>query len=98
MVIFTTNEPTRLSQRFRDRCEEMPFRGGSDHLKPWFDALVRRLWEQEGRGPVPDLDGLGMPTLGDAGTMTASFRLAFQQLQRLLRTVGRSALRRTNVR
>jgi hypothetical protein len=35
---------------------------------------------------MPDLDGLGMPTLGDAGSMTASFRLALQQLQRLLRS------------
>jgi hypothetical protein len=86
VVVFTTNEPERLNQRFRDRCEAMAFSGGSNHLKPWIDALVRQLWEREGAGPMPNLDGLGMPTLGDAGTMTASFRLALQQLQQLLRT------------
>jgi hypothetical protein len=85
VVIFTTNEPARLSQRFRNRCEEYAFQGGSERLKPWIEALAQRLWEKEGVGPKPDLDGLGMPNLGDAGTMTASFRLALQQLQRLLR-------------
>jgi hypothetical protein len=85
VVVFTTNEPGRLSQRFRNRCEELAFVGGSGHLKPWIAALAQRLWEREGKGPPPELDGLGMPTLGDTGSMTASFRLALQQLQRLLR-------------
>ena len=85
VVIFTTNEPARLSQRFRNRCEEYAFQGGSERLQPWIAALARRLWEREGKGPPPDLDGMGLPTLGDLGSMTASFRLALQQLQRLLR-------------
>jgi hypothetical protein len=34
VVIFTTNEPARLSQRFRNRCEENTFQGGSERLKP----------------------------------------------------------------
>ena len=85
VIIFTTNEPARLSQRFRNRCEEYAFQGGSERLKPWIAALARRLWEREGKGPLPDLDGIGLPTLGDVGSMTASFRLAVQQLQRLLR-------------
>jgi hypothetical protein len=85
IVIFTTNEPTRLSQRFRNRCEEYAFQGGTDHLKPWIAALAHRLWEREGKGPPPDLDGIGLPTLGDVSSMTASFRLAVQQLQRRLR-------------
>jgi hypothetical protein len=89
VVVFTTNEPERLSQRFRNRCEEYAFRGGSDRLRPWIEALARRLWQREGAGPMPDLDGLGMPSLGDASSMTASFRLALQQLQRLPR-VGSS--------
>jgi hypothetical protein len=85
VVIFTTNEPARLSQRFRNRCEEYAFQGGSDHLRPWIEALALRLWEREGKGPPPDLDGIGLPTLGDVGSMTASFRLAIQHLQRLVR-------------
>jgi hypothetical protein len=89
VVVFTTNEPERLSQRFRNRCEEHAFVGGSDRLRPWIEALARQLWEREGVGPMPDLDGIGMPTLGEAGSMTASFRLALQQLQRLLRAGGR---------
>jgi DNA polymerase III delta prime subunit len=51
VVIFTTNEPTRLSQRFHNRCEEYAFQGGSERLKPWIAALARRLWEREGKGP-----------------------------------------------
>ena len=89
VVVFTTNEPSRLSQRFRNRCEEYAFAGGSERLQPWIQALARRLWEREGAGPVPDLDGLGMPTLGDTGSLTASFRLALQQLQQRLRQVDR---------
>ncbi len=85
VVIFTTNEPARLSQRFRNRCEEYAFQGGSERLRPWIAALARRLWEREGKGPPPDLDGIGLPALGDVGSMMASFRLAVQQLQRLLR-------------
>jgi hypothetical protein len=88
-VIFTTNEPARLSQRFRNRCEEYAFLGGSDRLKPWIAALARKLWDREGKGPPPDLDGIGLPTLGDVGSMTASFRLALQQLQRFVRSNGR---------
>jgi hypothetical protein len=88
VVIFTTNEPARLSQRFRNRCEEYAFQGGSDRLKPWIAALASRLWEREGKGPPPDLEGIGLPTLGDVGSMTASFRLALQQLQRQLRSSG----------
>src|SRR5205823_1550417 len=38
--IVTTNEPARLSQRFRDRCEEYAFQGGSERLKPWIAALA----------------------------------------------------------
>lgn len=86
VVVFTTNEPARLSQRFRNRCEEYTFQGGSDRLRPWIDVLARKLWDREGRGPAPDLDGLGMPTLGSPESMTASFRLALQQLQHLLRS------------
>jgi hypothetical protein len=93
VMVFTTNDPSRLSQRFRNRCEEFAFQGGSEHLKPWIDALVHRLWEQEGIGPPPVLEGLGLPTLGDVGSMTASFRLALQQFQLLLRSLASTSSR-----
>jgi hypothetical protein len=83
-AIFTTKEPARLSQPFRNRCEEYAFQGGTNRLKPWIAALARRLREREGKGPPPDLDGIGLPTLSDVDGITASFRLAVQQLQRLL--------------
>jgi replication-associated recombination protein RarA len=86
VVIFTTNQPEKLSQRFRDRCEVYAFESDSKKLKPHIKKLAERIWRAEvGRGKCPALDILGMPTLGDASTMYASFRLALQQLTRYVR-------------
>lgn len=86
VVIFTTNDPSRLSKRFRDRCEEYHFRHATEELRPYIEALAQRLWEQEGMpGVCPGLDKLGVPTMGDLDAMHASFRLALQQLQRKIR-------------
>jgi hypothetical protein len=52
-VIFTTNEPARLRQRFRNHCEEYAFRDGSERLKQWIAALALRLREREGKGAPP---------------------------------------------
>src|SRR5262245_3924 len=85
-VVFTTNQPERLSPRFRDRCEVYAFESDPDRLQPALQALARRVWKAEGlKGKPPGLDCLGMPTLGSLETMHASFRLALQQVGRLVR-------------
>jgi len=86
VVVFTTNEPERLSKRLRDRCEVYGFVSDPDQLAPALQAFAKRVWRGEGRkGAPPDLKTLGMPTLGSLDTMHASFRLAAQQIARHLR-------------
>src|SRR5262249_27202965 len=71
---------------FRDRCEVYGFESDSAKLAPAIRRLAKRVWHREGcRGSPPQLDTLGMPTLGDPDAMHASFRLAMQQLTRLVR-------------
>lgn len=73
-VIFTTNDTSRLTNRFRDRCEEYSFQGG-DKLKPFAQALAARIWTNEGlAGKPPAMDLLGM------GSDGISFRLVVQQV------------------
>jgi replication-associated recombination protein RarA len=88
VIVFTTNDASRLSRRFKDRCEEYHFQHHTERIGPWIQALVQRVWEQEGgSGACPSLDSLGMPTLEGEDSMHASFRLALQQLQKLTRRV-----------
>jgi len=88
LIVFTTNAPERLSKRFRDRCECYAFVSDPDVLSPHFKALAKRIWKAEGcPGKVPTLEKIGMPTLSMDGpdALHASFRLALQQLSRLIR-------------
>lgn len=86
VIIFTTNEPGRLSQRFIGRCETYAFESNKATIRPWIQALALRIWNREvGTGAPPNLSKIGMPTLGAIDTMHASFRLALQQLQPLIR-------------
>lgn len=86
IIVFTTNAPERLSKRFRDRCEVYAFESSSDKLREPIQALAKRIWKAEvGRGAMPAFEDLGMPTLGSMESLHASFRLALQQLTRLIR-------------
>ncbi len=86
VIIFTTNEPGRLSQRFRDRCEVYAFESETDRLKPHIKALAKYVWKAEGcKGQPPQLDQLGMPTLAGEEGFHASFRLAMKQLVHFIR-------------
>lgn len=88
VIVFTTNMPEKLSRRFRDRCEVYHFTHDRDELQPHIQALARRVWKEAGKaGEPPSLDTLGMPTLSDDDAMHASFRLALQQLAKLIRYV-----------
>jgi len=86
VVVFTTNIPERLTKRFRDRCETYHFTCETKKLRPHIKKLAERVWQAEvGAGQVPKLDTLGMPTLQGPDAMHCSFRLALQQLSRLVR-------------
>jgi hypothetical protein len=86
LVIFTTNEIERHSQRFRNRCEEFAFTCEVHKLRPAIRALARKIWAAEvGEGDPPMIDMLGLPKLGDVSSMHCSLRLAVQELQRLIR-------------
>jgi ATPase family associated with various cellular activities (AAA) len=84
-VIFTSNNISKLSRRFQDRCEVYEFASETEKLVPHIRQLVARIWELEVGGDCPCLDILGMPTLDSADSMHCSFRLAVQQVQKLIR-------------
>lgn len=93
VIVFTTNEPQKLSRRFRDRCECMQFEERSDVLQPHIQELARKVWFAEGQeGDPPYLETLGMPTLGSCDDMHASFRLALKQMQRHIRNANMPAM------
>jgi replication-associated recombination protein RarA len=99
VIAFTTNQPERLTQRFRDRCETYAFESDTLKLAPHIRRLARRIWAAEvGKGACPHLDVLGMPTLAGPDALHASFRLALQQLQQYIRVAkaggGKKALGR----
>ncbi len=86
VFVFTTNDPGKLSQRFRDRCECYSFSSDAEQLQPSIQVLAGEVWSAEGLpGSPPDLDTLGMPTLGNEESLHCSFRLAMQQLTKLVR-------------
>lgn len=94
VVVFTTNNPDKLSKRFRDRCEAFAFEGAVKALRPAIRALAKRIWDKEvGRGAPPRLELLGTATLIDE---TASFRLALQQLAKLIREVRHGSGKKLN--
>src|SRR5262245_8713108 len=86
VILFTTNQIERLSRRFRDRWKLYHFTSDTEELAGPIRDYVRKVWAAEGLpGEPPDLDRLGMPTLGEVESMHASFRLALGQLARLIR-------------
>jgi len=84
VVIFTTNEPEKLSDRLASRCESIEFSGSSPQLKRGMDELVRHIWKQEtGRGVRRLPADLGRFDLAGG---TISIRLALQQIAPYLRS------------
>ncbi|MFA6134578.1 MAG: AAA family ATPase [Phycisphaerae bacterium] len=55
VIIFTTNFPEKLSQRFRDRCTRLAFESDADRLSDTARNLVKAIWQREtGKAPKPD--------------------------------------------
>lgn len=57
VIIFTTNEPDKLGQRFIDRCEHIKFESNARTLKLDGQSYLNRLWVAEGlKGAPPNVD------------------------------------------
>ena len=79
ILIFTTNDPDRLSQRFRNRCQEIEFETRTEVLAPYIRAFVEHVWYQEtGQDECPLDKSLGLPSLAN---WNASFRMALKQME-----------------
>jgi hypothetical protein len=80
VYVFTTNEPGKLSQRFRDRCVSFKFRSDSSCLgaAQW---LVDRVWRGEtGRMDSPRVSSL-------SGTASAGGNVSFRRILQSLAEV-----------
>jgi hypothetical protein len=78
VVVFTTNDVSRLASRFVSRCECLPFHGSPAIVNGAFARFIRYVWRKEtGQELTIIPDGLGV---FDIAGGTLSFRLALQQL------------------
>ena len=91
VVVMTTNSPERLSRRMRERCDQYAFEGRREKLQPVIQKMARRIWSEQVGGKVkpPKFDKLGVPNDGLYDCLNVSFRLAIQQLSRLVREARR---------
>jgi replication-associated recombination protein RarA len=82
VALFTTNAPSKIPARLRDRCERLAFESSALLLRPYLQELTDRVWREEGcRGAPPDALRLGVADEnGDA-----SFRRLLQKLAQLVR-------------
>ncbi len=77
VVVFTTNHPGKLSQRWRDRCECYFFEASALILRESAERFVATVWTAEG--------GAGAaPTLDDLGAVDETGNLSFRRLLNLI--------------
>jgi replication-associated recombination protein RarA len=75
VIIFTTNEADRLSQRFLDRCTRLSFDSDADKLRSSAVALAGAVWKAEtGRAAEPS----SLSGLVDAATVDG--QISFRRL------------------
>lgn len=83
VVIFTTNDLSKMSDRLLHRCEIFTFEDKAEALRPHLVALAKRVWKEEtGRTITNVAKSLGVY---DTFSGQASFRLALQQLAQVIR-------------
>jgi len=80
VIVFTTNHPQKISQRFRDRCVLHLFDSDAELLRDSARLLLNRIWKAE-TGQRPDSKTID--SVIDAATVgnQISFRRAVQLLQ-----------------
>jgi DNA polymerase III delta prime subunit len=84
-VIFTTNDPQRLSQRFLDRCIRLPFESQAEAIRGDTEDLLADIWRREG-GVAPDTDWIAGVVESSVVDGRLSFRRAIQTFQARLAT------------
>jgi replication-associated recombination protein RarA len=80
IIIFTTNNPGKMSRRFRSRCQHLQFVSDAAALRAPAMALADRIWRQEtgGAGPADRLESIVNSAI-EAGAL--SFREMVQGLE-----------------
>ena len=53
VIVFTTNNPEKLSQRFRDRCTRLAFESDAEKLSDAAAGLVQSIWRSETGKAIP---------------------------------------------
>jgi len=79
VIIFTTNEADRLSQRFIDRCTRLTFDSDADKLRASVTALATAVWKTE-TGRQPDAAEVRQIVEATEAQGQLSFRRLMQHL------------------
>ena len=84
VIVFTTNDPSKIPARLRDRCERFKFEGRASELRPAAQELIHQVWRAECEEDFgPELDALGILADEDGNL---SFRRVLQRLQPHIRS------------
>lgn len=86
-VVFTTNNPESLSQRFRDRCEVVEFESDAIALRDAARKLIADIWQRETGQLHPPQIALDKVVQGGK----ISFRRLVQAMAPLVRTATQSS-------
>ena len=87
VVIFTTNNPERLSQRFKDRCTRLEFESDACKLRPAAERFVDAVWRAE-TGKTPDAAKVAQVVDAAQAGDRLSFRRIVQHLTVALGSEG----------
>jgi len=79
VVVFTTNDPSRLSQRFLDRCTRLGFESDAERLRPAARQFAAAVWKVE-TGRKPDARVIDRVVAAAEVGGRLSFRRVVQEL------------------
>jgi replication-associated recombination protein RarA len=79
VIVFTTNEASRLSQRFLDRCTRLKFEADAEKLRAPAESFASAVWKEE-TGKRPDAAKVRQIVQATEAQGQLSFRRLMQQL------------------
>jgi hypothetical protein len=82
VIVFTTNNPERFDDRFRDRCEVIEFESDAKALYLDAEKLLGDLWWEEGLPGVP-------PDLNTIKGLVVDGAISFRRVVRFVETQSR---------